>query len=118
MLFASKDVPLAQKYYPDGRGQVDDDTRRYAMIRFSSAIGFRPPYLYNRTLVDRLYRAAMPSAVVWGAEDHMVPLAHGQAYAKNLGAHPALKTIAGAGHAAHLERPGDVLAALKPVLGG
>jgi pimeloyl-ACP methyl ester carboxylesterase len=60
----------------------------------------------------------MPSTVVWGAEDHMVPLAHGQAYAKNLGAQPALKTIAGAGHAAHLEKPADVLAALQPVLGG
>ncbi len=41
--------------------------------------------LYNRTLVDRLYRANMPSVVVWGAEDHMVPVAHGKAYAKNLG---------------------------------
>jgi pimeloyl-ACP methyl ester carboxylesterase len=118
MLFAGKDAPLGQKYYPDGRGELDDEVRRYAMIRFSSAIGFRPPYLYNRTLVDRLYRADMPSAVVWGAEDHMVPLAHGQAYAKNLGAHPALKTIAEAGHAAHLEKPAEVLAALQPVLNG
>ena len=64
--------------------------RRYAMLRFGSAIGFRPPYLYNRTLVDRLYRAAMPSAVVWGAEDHMVPVAHGRTYAKGLGA-PAVE---------------------------
>jgi pimeloyl-ACP methyl ester carboxylesterase len=118
MLFAGENAPEGLKWYPDGRGEVDDETRRYAMIRFSSAIGFRPPYLYNRTLVDRLYRAAMPSAVVWGAEDHMVPLAHGQAYAKNLGAHPALKSIAGAGHAAHLEKPGEVLAALQPILGG
>lgn len=118
MLFAGQDAPPGRKYYPDGRGEVDDEVRRYAMIRFSSAIGFRPPYLYNRTLVDRLYRAAMPSAVVWGAEDHMVPLAHGQAYAKNLGGHPVLTTIAGAGHAVHLEKPAEALAAMQPVLNG
>ena len=118
MLLAGENAALGQKYYPDGRGQVDDETRRYATLRFGSAIGFRPPYLYNRTLVDRLYRAAMPSAVVWGAEDHMVPLTHGQTYAKHLGAHPALKTIVGAGHAAHLEKPAEVLAALQPVLNG
>jgi pimeloyl-ACP methyl ester carboxylesterase len=117
MLFTSKDAPEGLRYYPDGRGEVDDETRRYAMIRFSSAIGFRPPYLYNRTLVDRLYRARMPSAVVWGAEDHMVPVAHAHAYAKNLGT-ASLKLIAGAGHAAHLEKPAEVLAALQPVLNG
>ena len=115
MLFAGKESPEALRFYPDGRGDVDDEVRRYAMLRFGSAIGFRPPYLYNRTLVDRLYRARMPAAVIWGAEDHMVPVAHANAYAKNLGA-ASLKLIAGAGHAVHLEKPAEVLAALQPVL--
>jgi pimeloyl-ACP methyl ester carboxylesterase len=88
--------------------------RRYGMLRFGSAIGFRPPYLHNRSLVDRLYRADMPAVVVWGAEDHMVPAAHGRTYAKNLGS-AALKLIAGAGHAAHLEKPDAVLAELRTV---
>lgn len=118
MLFARKDAPEALRYYPDGRGDVDDEMRRYAMLRFSSAIGFRPPYLYNRTLVDRLYRANMPSVVVWGAEDHMVPVAHGKTYAKLLGSGSTLKLMAGAGHAAHLEKPNDVLAQLQPLLNG
>jgi pimeloyl-ACP methyl ester carboxylesterase len=118
MLFAGPSATPAQLFYPDGRGEIDDEMRRYGMLRFASAIGFRPPYLYNRPLVDRLYRARMPSAVVWGAEDHMVPLAHGQAYAKNLGGGTPLKLIDGAGHAAHLEKPAEVLAALQPVLNG
>jgi pimeloyl-ACP methyl ester carboxylesterase len=58
----------------------------------------------------------MPSAVVWGAEDHMVPLAHGKAYATHLGS--TLKLVAGAGHAAHLEKPNDVLALVQPLLKG
>ena len=118
MLFAGKDALQAQRFYPDGRGEIDDEMRRYGMLRFASAIGFRPPYLYNRPLVDRLYRARMPSAVVWGAEDHMVPVAHGRTYAKNLGGGASLKLIDGAGHAAHLEKPAEVLAALQPVLNG
>lgn len=118
MLFAGKDALEAQRWYPDGRGDIDDEMRRYAMLRFGSAIGFRPPYLYNRPLVERLYRAAMPSAVVWGADDHMTPVAHGQAYARNLGSVPPLKTIAGAGHAVHLERPNEVLAHAQTVLNG
>ena len=78
MLFAGKDAPQALRYYPDGRGDIDEEMRRYAMLRFGSAIGFRPPYLYNWPLVDRLYRATMPSSSIWGAEDHMVPVAHGR----------------------------------------
>lgn len=116
MLFAGKDSPEALRYYPDGRGDLDDEMRRYAMLRFGSAIGFRPPYLYNRSLVDRLYRAAMPSVVIWGDSDHLVPVSHGDAYSKRLG-NATLKLIAGAGHAVHLEKPGDVLAAVKPLLG-
>jgi pimeloyl-ACP methyl ester carboxylesterase len=118
MLFAGPDAPQAMRWYPDGRGDIEDEMRRYGMLRFGSAIGFRPPYLYNRSLVDRLYRAAMPSVVVWGAEDHMVPVAHGRTYAKTLGGGASLKLIDGAGHAAHLEKPAEVLAALQPVLNG
>ena len=115
MLFASAVSPEALHRYPDGRGELEDEMRRYAMLRFGSAVGFRPPYLYNRTLVDRLYRAAMPSVVVWGTEDHMVPVAHARAYAKNL-SDATLTLIAGAGHAAHLEKPADALVALQPFL--
>ena len=115
MLFAGRDSAEALRFYPDGRAEVDDEVRRYAMLRFGSAIGFRPPYLYNRTLVERLHRAKMPSAVIWGAQDHMVPVAHAHTYAKNLGA-AVLKFIVGAGHAVHLEKPADVLATLQPIL--
>ena len=116
MLFASDSAAQALRYYPDGRGDLDEETRRYAMLRFGSAIGFKPPYFYNRPLIDRLYRAAMPSVAVWGADDHMVPVAHGRAYAERLGRAQPLKLIDGAGHAVHLERTDEVLAQIAPVL--
>jgi pimeloyl-ACP methyl ester carboxylesterase len=116
MLFATDSAPEALRCFPDGRGDLDGEMRRYGMLRFGSAIGFKPPYFYNRPLVDRLYRAAMPALVVWGAEDHMVPAAHGKAYAERLGKASNLRLIAGAGHAVHLEQPDAVLAQVKPFL--
>ncbi len=108
MLFAGDKAPLAQRYYPDGRGDLDEETRRYEIIRFASFVGFKPPYLYNRSLLNRLHRAQMPAAVVWGEHDHFVPRTHGDAYATGLSGAKALKVISGAGHAAQLESPGAV----------
>ena len=116
MLFVSDDAPQALRYYPDGRGELEEEVRRYGMLRFGSAIGFKPPYFYNRALVERLYRANMPALVIWGADDRMVPVAHGKAYAERLGNASSLKLIAGAGHSVQLERPDQVLAQVKPFL--
>ncbi len=115
MLFSSADAPLAQRYYPNGRGDLDEETRRYEAIRFASFIGFKPPYLYNRSLVSRLHRARMPAAVVWGEKDHFVPRAHGEAYAAGLPGAAGLQVIRGAGHAAQMEAPdavADIMLAL------
>ncbi len=51
MLFASDNTKIALRYFPDGRGDLDMEMRRYEMLRFGSAIGFKPPYFYNRPLV-------------------------------------------------------------------
>ncbi|MCC2096368.1 MAG: alpha/beta hydrolase [Hyphomicrobiales bacterium] len=105
MLFTSSDAELAQRYYPDGRGDIDEEVRRYEMLRLGSFVGFRPPYFYNRSLVDRLHRARMPALVVWGGEDHMVPVAHAQAYAKGLPGSGGPVILLDTGHAAHMEAP-------------
>lgn len=109
MLFSSENAAEALRYFPDGRGDLDEETRRYGMLRFGSAVGFRPPYFYNRPLVDRLHRATMPALVIWGEKDGMVPLAHGEAYATGLSNAGVMEVIAGAGHAAHIEQGEAVL---------
>jgi pimeloyl-ACP methyl ester carboxylesterase len=108
MLFAAGDTPLGCELFPDSRGEVDDEVRRYQMLRFASFIGFKPPYFYNRSLVNRLHRVTCPALVIWGENDHMVPREHGHAYADGLQGSNGLKLIAGTGHAAHLEAPGQV----------
>lgn len=116
MLFSASDAPLALHYYPDGRGDLDVEVRRYEMLRFGSFIGFKPPYFYNRYLIDRLRRVQMPSLVVWGAEDHMVPITHAQAYADRLSGARDPVIVATTGHAVHLEAPDTVAGVFKTFL--
>ena len=89
LLFADADAPAGLRFFPDGRGDLEEEMRRYQMLRFGSFVGFKPPYFYNRALAARLYRAAMPAVVMWGEHDRMVARAHGEAYVAGLpGARP------------------------------
>ena len=104
MLFASADQSDALLLFPDGKGEIEDEVRRYQMLRLSSRIGFKPPYFYNHSLRNRLHRIASPSLIVWGEKDSMVPRAHGDAYAAGI---PGAKftIVQGAGHSAQVEKP-------------
>jgi pimeloyl-ACP methyl ester carboxylesterase len=86
------------------------------MLRFCSFVGFKPPYFYNRALGARLFRAAMPAAVIWGAADRMVPRAHGEAYVAGLPGAEDLTLVVGAGHSAPLEAPDATADALLDFL--
>ena len=108
LLFAEPDGALATRWFPDGRGDLDEEVRRYQMLRFGSFVGFKPPYFYHRELRERLYRASMPSLVIWGGSDRMVPPAHGAAYDDGLPEATRFEVIDGAGHAVHLEQPDRV----------
>ena len=108
MLFAAGDTALGNDLFPDVRGEVDDEVRRYQMLRFASFIGFKPPYFYNRSLINRLHRVTCPALVIWGENDGFVPRDHGAAYAQGLSGSNGLEVINGAGHAAHLEAPDQV----------
>lgn len=104
MLFASADQPDALVMFPDGKGEIEDEVRRYQMLRLSSRIGFKPPYFYNHSLRNRLHRIASPSLIVWGEKDRMVPRAHGAAYAAGISG-AKFTIVQGAGHSAQVEKP-------------
>jgi pimeloyl-ACP methyl ester carboxylesterase len=104
VFFADGESALAKEWIPDGRMSIERELLRYAMFRFAARIGFRPPYLYDRRLVERLPRYAQPALVLWGAADALVPLAHAHAYGAGLpGAR--VRVLDGCGHALHIERP-------------
>ena len=117
LLFAAADTAAALRFFPDGRGDLDEAMRRYQMLRFGSFVGFKPPYFYNRALAGRLHRAAMPALVLWGEHDRMVARAHGEAYVTGLPGARALTLIRDAGHAAPLEQPEATARAVIGFLG-
>jgi pimeloyl-ACP methyl ester carboxylesterase len=62
------------------------------------------PYMYNPQLKRWLRRITVPTLVLWGEHDGIVSPSYGRAYAELIpGAR--FSTIAGAGHAPHLEQP-------------
>jgi len=105
MLFANANQANALEMFPDGKGEIEDEVRRYQMLRLSSRIGFKPPYFYNRPLRNRLHRITSPTLVIWGEKDGFVPRSHGETYAELIPNSGELKIIAGAGHSAHVEKP-------------
>jgi pimeloyl-ACP methyl ester carboxylesterase len=107
MLFASANQPNALDLFPDGMGEMEDEVRRYQMLRFSSRIGFKPPYFYNRPLRNRLHRITSLALVIWGEKDNFVPRSHGETYAKLLPNCSELKIIPGAGHSVIAETPDE-----------
>jgi pimeloyl-ACP methyl ester carboxylesterase len=116
MLFAGADQPRALELFPDGMGEIEDELRRYQMLRLGSRIGFKPPYFYNYSLRNRLRRIGSPALVIWGEKDHMVPLSHGETYAQQIpGAQ--LAVISGAGHSAHVEKPDETARLVLNFLG-
>ena len=107
MLFASADQPQALELFPDGMGELEDELRRYQMLRFSSRIGFKPPYFYNRPLRNRLHRIISPTLVIWGEQDNFVPRSHGETYAKLIPGAGELNVVPNAGHSVHIEKPDE-----------
>ena len=116
MLFSDHDHPKALELFPDGMGEIDEELRRYQMLRFSSRIGFKPPYFYNRPLRNRLHRITAPALVIWGERDRMVPLSHGETYARSMAQAQPLKVIRNAGHSVHVEQPALIAAMVSQFL--
>jgi pimeloyl-ACP methyl ester carboxylesterase len=93
---------------------LTDIENRHAFLRTLRAV--IDPGGQSVSAADRLYlAAAMPTLIVWGADDPIIPVEHGRA------AHDAipgsrLAIIDGAGHFPHVEAPEQLLAVLRAFL--
>ena len=69
------------------------------------------PTLHHPKLRHRLHRITVPTQLLWGAEDRVVPPDYGRRFAAAIpGAQFSL--IEGAGHYPHIEKPEAFAAAL------
>jgi pimeloyl-ACP methyl ester carboxylesterase len=62
------------------------------------------PHMYNRRLVPLLGSVTVPTLVVWGDDDRVVPLECGERYAKLL-PHATISVVGSCGHAVDMEQP-------------
>ena len=73
------------------------------------------PYFHDPKLPLRAHRARMPTLLIWGTEDRIVPPEHGRRWAELL-PDARLELIADAGHLPHVEQPERFLSRLMPFL--
>ncbi|MEW6300398.1 MAG: alpha/beta hydrolase [Thermodesulfobacteriota bacterium] len=62
------------------------------------------PLLCNPKLRERLYRITVPTLILWGESDRLVPVAHGRAYQEGI-AGSKLVVLEKCGHAPPFEQP-------------
>jgi pimeloyl-ACP methyl ester carboxylesterase len=85
-----------------------DDPRILHWLRAREAtarVGWNP-YLHNPRLPEHLRRVECPALVLWGREDRLIPLAHGQFYAKHLRT-ARLEVLDDCGHMLPFEKPAE-----------
>jgi pimeloyl-ACP methyl ester carboxylesterase len=93
---------------------ADLDAKRLHLLRALEATAriAWAPYFHDPKLLGRLVRVQCPTAVVWGVDDRVVPLAHGELYASAI-PEATLTLVPDTGHLPLLEQPEAVVAALE-----
>jgi len=74
--------------------------------------------LSDTGLAERLPRIRGPVMLVWGEADRVVPFGYAHRYAAALGGEVRIERIAGAGHLAELDTPGEVARLILDFLDG
>jgi pimeloyl-ACP methyl ester carboxylesterase len=72
----------------------------------TSRIAYKP-YMYDQTLPQLIRAVRVPTLIVWGARNRIVPPACGEQYREAI-AGARLETVAGVGHFAEVEKPAQL----------
>ena len=68
-------------------------------------------------LAKRLHRIAVPTLLLWGSADRVVPASYAKRFAEGLAGPTRIRAIEGAGHRADLDAPEELAAAILDFLG-
>ncbi|MCS6925235.1 MAG: alpha/beta fold hydrolase [Candidatus Binatia bacterium] len=102
LLFHDPQSELARRLVPDVPSpQLLENTLRAREA--TARVGWNP-LLCNPKLRERLYRITVPTLVIWGESDRLVPAAHGRAYQEGI-AGAKLVVLEHCGHMPPLEKP-------------
>jgi pimeloyl-ACP methyl ester carboxylesterase len=89
-----------------------DQLERWEINReMTSRIAYKP-YMYDQTLPHLIGAVSLPTLIVWGGQNRVVPMVCGQQYRDGI-AGARLETVAGAGHFLEVEKPAELAKLVK-----
>jgi pimeloyl-ACP methyl ester carboxylesterase len=98
----------------------EDEARVMARVALQWAMGATGKFIWplpDKGLKKRIHRVRVPTLVVWGKDDRLVPPVYAEEFARRI-AGARVEAIEQAGHAPHLEQPETVARLLREFLGG
>lgn len=103
LLFHDQHSELAMGAIPD---QMSPEMTMlfYKAQLVAARIGWKPPYLHNPRLKERLFRIPTPTLLVWAEGDHLAPIELADVFAQGL-PRAEIARVPNAGHAMLLEQP-------------
>jgi pimeloyl-ACP methyl ester carboxylesterase len=101
LLFADPTGAVAVEALPDVEPPERLEGTLHARVA-AARLAWQFPY--DRKLEARLRRITVPTLVIWGSQDHLVPVAHAHAYVDGL-PDARLVVVPGTGHYPYLEAP-------------
>jgi pimeloyl-ACP methyl ester carboxylesterase len=96
----------------------DPEARIMARVGLQWAMGATGKFLWpipDKGLKKRIHRVRVPTLLVWGKEDRIVPPLYAEEFARRLGG-ARTEIVGQAGHAPHLEQPAAVAGLVRDFL--
>jgi pimeloyl-ACP methyl ester carboxylesterase len=104
MYFDPRQVPEYQELF--GRKPTPEEREILAQNQETAIRYCWKPYMYDRTLPWLLPRLRVPTLIIWGREDQIMPLECGELYRQAIPG-SRLEVINQCGHCPPLEKPGE-----------
>jgi pimeloyl-ACP methyl ester carboxylesterase len=104
MYFDPQQVPEYQELF--GRKPTPEEREILAQNQETAIRYCWKPYMYDRTLPWLLPRLRVPTLIIWGREDQIVPLECGELYRQAIPG-SRLEVLNQCGHCPPLEKPGE-----------
>ena len=112
LLFHDPQHPLADVVVPDFSEVPDDMLAEFIKAMASVAKVAWNPYLHDPRLEPLLPRVTADTLLVWGAQDRLIPPAHGERLAELI-PNARLQLIPECGHMVWFEKPAELLDAAR-----
>jgi pimeloyl-ACP methyl ester carboxylesterase len=109
LMCANPEIWTAMKATPEGANSVEWPIEQVRANEAAARI-FWP--LGNTKIEKRLRLINAPTLLLWGEQDRIMPRSYAEKFASGISGKTQIKTIAGAGHLAELDKPAEVAQAI------